>query len=106
MNFRYAHPPALHLPRYRTLVLCRRWPRGRAGSTPDREWPGPAPPVAALGQWAGNALLTTPAIRAWTTCVEYDQPSTVFGKFGDPSITEVATMFDQELEQLVAAAIR
>ena len=40
------------------------------------------------------------------TCVEYDRPSSLFGQFGNASVTEVATMLDRKLEQLVAEAIR
>ena len=40
------------------------------------------------------------------TCVEYDRPSSLFGQFGSASVTEVATMLDRKLEQLVAEAIR
>jgi uncharacterized protein (DUF302 family) len=40
------------------------------------------------------------------TCVEYDTPSSLFGQFGSAKVTEVATMLDRKLEQLVADAIR
>jgi uncharacterized protein (DUF302 family) len=40
------------------------------------------------------------------TCVEYDRPSSLFGQFGNSTVTEVATMLDRKLEQLVAEAIR
>jgi uncharacterized protein (DUF302 family) len=40
------------------------------------------------------------------TCVEYDRPSSLFGQFGNASVTEVATMLDRKLEQLVAEAIQ
>ena len=40
------------------------------------------------------------------TCVEYDRPSSLFGQFGNAKVTEVATMLDRKLEQLVAEAIR
>ena len=40
------------------------------------------------------------------TCVEYDRPSSLFGQFGHAGVTEVATMLDRKLEQLVAEAIR
>jgi uncharacterized protein (DUF302 family) len=40
------------------------------------------------------------------TCVEYDKPSSLFGQFGNPQVTEVATMLDGKLEQLVARAIQ
>ena len=40
------------------------------------------------------------------TCVEYDRPSSLFGQFGNAGVTDVATMLDRKLEQLVAEAIR
>jgi uncharacterized protein (DUF302 family) len=40
------------------------------------------------------------------TCIEYDKPSTLFGQFGNAKVTEVATMLDRRLEQLVAEAIK
>ena len=40
------------------------------------------------------------------TCVEYDQPSSLFGQFGNAGVTEVAAMLDRKLESLVAEAIR
>jgi len=40
------------------------------------------------------------------TCIEYDKPSTLFGQFGNAKVTDVATMLDRKLEQLVAEAIR
>jgi uncharacterized protein (DUF302 family) len=40
------------------------------------------------------------------TCVEYDQPSSLFGQFGNATVTDVATMLDRKLEQLVAKAIQ
>jgi uncharacterized protein (DUF302 family) len=39
------------------------------------------------------------------TCVEYDKPSSLFGQFGNAKVTEVATMLDRKMEQLVAKAI-
>jgi uncharacterized protein (DUF302 family) len=39
------------------------------------------------------------------TCVEYDKPSSLFGQFGNAKVTEVATMLDRKLEQLVARAM-
>ena len=39
------------------------------------------------------------------TCVEYDKASSLFGQFGNAKITDVATMLDRKLEQLVAGAI-
>jgi hypothetical protein len=38
--------------------------------------------------------------------VEYDRPSSLFGEFGNASLTEVVTMLDRKLEQRVADAIR
>jgi len=43
---------------------------------------------------------------AGKTCVEYDKPSSLFGQFGNAKVTEVATMLDRKLEQLVAKAIQ
>ena len=40
------------------------------------------------------------------TCVEYDRPSSLFGQFGNAKVTDVATMLDRKLEQLVAKAIQ
>jgi uncharacterized protein (DUF302 family) len=40
------------------------------------------------------------------TCVEYDRPSSLFGQFGNASVTDVATMLDRKLEELVATASR
>ena len=40
------------------------------------------------------------------TCVEYDRPSSLFGQFGNAKVTDVATMLDLKLEQLVAKAIQ
>jgi uncharacterized protein (DUF302 family) len=40
------------------------------------------------------------------TCVEYDRPSSLFGQFGNAKVTEVATMLDRKLEQLVARALQ
>jgi uncharacterized protein (DUF302 family) len=40
------------------------------------------------------------------TCVEYDRPSSLFGQFGNPKVTEVARMLDRKLEQLVDKAIQ
>jgi uncharacterized protein (DUF302 family) len=40
------------------------------------------------------------------TCIEYDMPSSQFGQFGNAKVTEVATMLDRKLEQLVAEAVR
>jgi uncharacterized protein (DUF302 family) len=44
--------------------------------------------------------------EAGKTCVEYDRPSSLFGQFGNASVTEVATMLDRKLEVLVGEAIR
>lgn len=43
--------------------------------------------------------------EAGKTCVEYDKPSSLFGQFGNDQITPTATMLDQKLEALVAAAV-
>jgi uncharacterized protein (DUF302 family) len=40
------------------------------------------------------------------TCIEYDKPSTLFGQFGNAKVTEVGTILDRKLEQLVADAIK
>ena len=40
------------------------------------------------------------------TCVEYDKPPSLFGQFRNAKVTEVATMLDQKLEQLVAKAFQ
>jgi uncharacterized protein (DUF302 family) len=40
------------------------------------------------------------------TCIEYDRPSSLFGQFGNPKVTEVATSLDRKLEQLVAKALQ
>ena len=40
------------------------------------------------------------------TCVEYDKPSSLFGQFANAKVTDVATMLDRKLEQLVAKAIQ
>jgi len=39
------------------------------------------------------------------TVVEYDSPSTLFGQFDDSEIDAVASMLDEKLEALIAAAI-
>jgi uncharacterized protein (DUF302 family) len=44
--------------------------------------------------------------EAGKTCVEYDKPSSQFGQFGNAKVTDVATMLDRKLEQLVAKAIQ
>jgi uncharacterized protein (DUF302 family) len=44
--------------------------------------------------------------NAGKTCVEYDRPSSLFGQFGNAKVTDVATMLDQKLEQLVTKAIQ
>ena len=43
--------------------------------------------------------------EAGKTCVEYDKPSSLFGQFGNDRITPTATMLDQKMEALVAAAL-
>jgi len=40
------------------------------------------------------------------TCVEYDRPSSLFGQFGNAKVTQVATMLDRKMENLVAKAIQ
>ncbi len=40
------------------------------------------------------------------TCLEYDRPSSLFGQFGNAEVTDVATMLDRKMEQLVAKAIQ
>ena len=40
------------------------------------------------------------------TCVEYDQPSSLFAQFNDERITAVARALDLKLGDLIAAAIR
>jgi len=40
------------------------------------------------------------------TCVEYDKPSSLFGQFGNEHISPTATMLDNKLEALVAAAFK
>jgi hypothetical protein len=39
-----------------------------------------------------------------TTCVEYDRPSSLFGRFGSDRISPTAALLDRKLEALVAAA--
>jgi uncharacterized protein (DUF302 family) len=39
-------------------------------------------------------------------CVEYDKPSSLFGQFENAKVTDIATMLDRKLEQLVAKAIQ
>jgi uncharacterized protein (DUF302 family) len=40
------------------------------------------------------------------TCVEYDRPSALFGQFGNAKVTDVASMLDRKLEQLLAKAMQ
>src|SRR5499427_4277524 len=40
------------------------------------------------------------------TCVEYDQPSSLFGQFGNPRISPTAAMLDKKLETLVSGAFK
>ena len=40
------------------------------------------------------------------TCVEYDKPSSLFGQFDNAKVTDIATMLDRKMEQLVAKAIQ
>jgi uncharacterized protein (DUF302 family) len=39
-----------------------------------------------------------------TTCLEYDQPSSLFGQFNNDRIASVASTLDRKLEELVRAA--
>lgn len=39
------------------------------------------------------------------TCLEYDQPSSLFGQFNDDRITSVANQLDRKMEELVRAAV-
>lgn len=39
------------------------------------------------------------------TCLEYDQPSSLFGQFDDDRITSVANQLDRKMEELVRAAV-
>jgi uncharacterized protein (DUF302 family) len=40
------------------------------------------------------------------TCIEYDQPSSLFGQFGNPQVDAMAASLDQKLAELAADAIR
>lgn len=40
------------------------------------------------------------------TCLEYDQPSSLFSQFGDDRITSVAAQLDRKMDELVTATIR
>ena len=40
------------------------------------------------------------------TSVEYDRASSLFGQFGNAKVTDVASMLDRKMEQLVAQAIQ
>jgi uncharacterized protein (DUF302 family) len=40
------------------------------------------------------------------SCIEYDRPSSLFGRFGDDRIGRVAASLDEKLEGLAATAIR
>ena len=40
------------------------------------------------------------------TCLEYVKPSSLFGQFGNAKVTDVATMLDRKMGQLVAKAIQ
>ncbi len=40
------------------------------------------------------------------TCLEYDNPSSLFGQFGNAEVDAVAALLDRKLEALVAAATR
>jgi hypothetical protein len=39
-------------------------------------------------------------------CVEYDEPSSLFGQFQNDRISPTAAMLDKKLEALVTTAIR
>lgn len=39
------------------------------------------------------------------TCLEYDQPSSLFGQFNDNRITSVAKQLDRKMEELVRATV-
>ncbi|HEY4258713.1 MAG TPA: DUF302 domain-containing protein, partial [Schlesneria sp.] len=39
-------------------------------------------------------------------CLEYDNPSSIFGQFGNEHVMAIATMLDRKLEALVTEAIR
>ena len=39
------------------------------------------------------------------TCLEYDEPSSLFGQFNDDRIVSVASLLDRKLEDLIAAAV-
>ncbi len=39
------------------------------------------------------------------TCLEYDEPSSLFGQFNDDRIVSVASSLDRKLEDLIAAAV-
>ena len=39
------------------------------------------------------------------TCLEYDEPSSLFGQFNDDRITTVASLLDRKLEDLIAEAV-
>jgi uncharacterized protein (DUF302 family) len=39
------------------------------------------------------------------TCLEYDQPSSLFGQFNDDRIASVAELLDRKLEDLIARAV-
>jgi uncharacterized protein (DUF302 family) len=44
------------------------------------------------------------AIDAQTTRVEFDQPSTLFGRFGVPEVTRVGLQLDEKLTVLIEKA--
>ena len=39
------------------------------------------------------------------TCLEFDEPSSLFGQFNDDRITTVASLLDRKLEDLIAEAV-
>jgi hypothetical protein len=44
--------------------------------------------------------------HAGKACLEYDRPSSLFGRFGDDRITPTAIMLDGKLDALVTAVLR
>jgi uncharacterized protein (DUF302 family) len=45
-------------------------------------------------------------VDAQTTRVEFDQPSTLFGQFGDPAVTAVGVQLDRKLRALIDEAAK
>ena len=44
--------------------------------------------------------------EAGKTCIEYDRPSSLFGRLGDARVDEVAASLDRKLADLAAEAMR